>query len=203
MVFHPELPSLIRIQDPSTTQGPAAFPQRGPLVGTTPVYGQQQSNHVLPSAGPRTGTPGMRGHAERLGGHDPGNRMVGDGSGLVGASRRPTRVQRSGCGGRTRADEAVRTQNYIIQRNPGGRRGSATQASSRSGYAGGAEQKFLVDSGGFHRHPWLESTEADTPNPIRLHESTKKLESATANRIRMGQSVQYHRSGEPRHPRSR
>ena len=119
-------------------------------------------------------------HAEHLGNRDLGNRRVGDGRGLVGAFRHPTGVQRSGSSRSTRVFEPVRTQNRIIQRNPGRRRVSATQVGSRSGYAGGAEQKFLVDSGGFHRHSWLESTEADTPNPTRLY-PTKKLGSATAN----------------------
>ena len=81
----------------------------------------------------------MRGHADDLGIHSLDNRMVGDAKGLVGASRRLAGVQRSRCGGRTRADEAVRTQNCTIRRKPGGRRVSVAQVSPRSRYAGGAE----------------------------------------------------------------
>ena len=147
-----------------------ACPQRGPPVGTRHFYGRRQLNHAL------------------------GNRTLGDGKGLVGAFRHPTGVRRSGSSRNTRADGVIYPRYRVLQRKPGGRRVSVVQVSTRSRYAGGTEQKFLVDSGGFCRYSWFESAQADTPNRIRLSESTKKLESATANRIRMGQSVQYRRS---------
>jgi hypothetical protein len=127
----------------------------------------------------------MRGHAEDLGIPNLDNRIAGDGRGILGASRHPTGVQRSVSGRDTKAGEAVRTLNRVLQRKPGERRGPVAQVSPRSGYAGGAEQKFLVDSDRFHRHSWLESTEADTPNHIRLRDPTENLESTTVNRFRM------------------
>lgn len=86
MVFRPELPSLVQIQNPFTAPDPAAFPRRGPLVGTMPFYEQEQSNHAPPSAKLSRGTADMREHAEHLSDNGLGNRMVGDRRDLVGAS---------------------------------------------------------------------------------------------------------------------
>lgn len=136
MAFHPELLSLIRIQDPFTTQGPAAFPQE-PLVGTTPFC--EQPDNVSSLAGSSRRTADMRGHADDLGIHSPDDEMVGDARDLVGASRHLAGVQRSRSGCGSGPGEAVRTQNYTTQRKPGGRRASVAQVSPQSEYAGGAE----------------------------------------------------------------
>ena len=81
----------------------------------------------------------MRGHADDLGIHNLDDEMVGDARDLVEASRHLAGVQRSRSGCGSGPGEAVRTQNYTIQRKPGARRVSVAQVSLQSEYAGGAE----------------------------------------------------------------